>query len=63
MHGSWLRGRQAPIRFPFVGSDKLIYAMDGLSKDMLHSASHALATGAGVLSDESLGDRRDWVHR
>lgn len=29
------RGRQ-PARFPFVGSDKLIYAMDGVSRYMLH---------------------------
>ena len=35
-HGSWLRGGRVPIRFPFVGSDKVIYAMDGVSKYMLH---------------------------
>ena len=27
---------RATVRFPFIGSDKLIYAMDGVSKYMLH---------------------------
>ena len=28
--------RQTTARFPFIGSDKLIYAMDGISKYLLH---------------------------
>lgn len=30
------RARARTVRFPFVGSDKLIYAMDGVSRYMLH---------------------------